>query len=271
MTSRPGSSDEATDRVGQERPGLGSRRVVWTAFGISALVHLAVIVVYPLIFEDLDPVVPAFFPAETAPPPRGLQVIELVELDPVDEAEEPEEPEEIEEIEQPAAEAPSTELEPVDGIEVVPYVGLAERLRPYLQDERLWREVPPEFFELTLEQREELIVADRLSEWLDSVNAGIAAEEALTDWTVTDGDGRRWGVSPGRLHLGDITLPLPINFGTPVGKRDETRALEWQWEEVMRQAARADVEMTWRERAEAIRARRDRERANSPPDTTRSR
>ena len=271
MTSRPGSSDDAKDRVGQRRPGLGSRRVVGTAFGISALVHLAVIVLYPLVFADLDPSLPAFFPAQTAPPPRGLAVIELVELDPIDDAEEPEEPEEIEEIEQPAAEAPAPVLEPVDGIEVVPFVGLAERLRPYLRDERLWRDLPPAFYELTLEQREELIVADRLSAWLDSVNAQITAEEALTDWTVTDGDGGRWGVSPGKLHLGDLTLPLPINFGTPVGKRDETRTLVWQWEEVMRQAARADVERTWRERAEAIRARRDRERGTSPPDTTRSR
>jgi len=270
MISRPGNVEEATDRVGRARPGLGSRRVVGTAFAISALVHLGVIVVYPWIFGDLAPDSPAFFPTQTAPA-EGLQVLQLVEIDPVTDAEEPEAPEEIEEVDEPAAQTPSAVLEPVDGIEIVPYVGLAERLRPYLRDERLWRTLPPAFFELTLEQREELIVADRLSAWLDSVNAQIAAEEALTDWTVTDGQGGRWGISPGKLHLGDLTLPLPINFGTPVGRRDETRALEWQWEEVMRQAARADVEMTWRERSEAIRARRDRERATAPPDTTRSR
>ena len=89
------------------------------------------------------------------------------------------------------------------------------------------------------------------------------------DWTYTDDDGKRWGVSPGRIHLGDITLPLPFGFGTAVGKRDEVNDLLWQWDELYRQGVRAEVAETWRDRAEAIRMRRDRERTAIQPDTSR--
>jgi hypothetical protein len=267
MNLRPGSTNDASDRAGPARVGLGSRRVVWSAFAISAAVHLLAILLYPLVFEDLGPSVPTSLPTTTEPR-QGIEVVELNEIDAAAEPVEPEDPTEIEDVDRPAADADAPVLEDVTGIEVVPLTGMVDRLRPALTDERLWRELPPSFYELTLEQREEVVVAARLAAWLDSVQSGLAAEAALTDWTFTDSKGGRWGVSPGKIHLGDVTLPLPLNFGIPVGKRDETNELVWQWEEIMRQAARADVEMTWKERAEAIRIRRDRERATTRPDTT---
>ncbi len=271
MNPRPGGEHDASDPAGPSRPGLGSRRVVWTAFGISAAIHVLAIVVYPLMFERLGPGLPVFFPPDPGPA-QGVEVVRLLELDPIVEPEQPEDPEEIEELEEPEARPEAPVLDGLPGIEVVPRgPTVAERLRPTLGDPRLWRPLPPEFYELTLEQREELVIADRLLAWLDSAQAAQAAEDALTDWTFTDSDGGRWGISPGQIHLGDVTLPLPVNFGTPVGKREETAELVWQWEEIMRQAARAEVEYTWRERAEAIRARRDAERAGERPDTTRSR
>ncbi len=269
MESRPGGAHDPSDRAGPTRSGLGSRRVVWGAFGLSAVLHLVAILLYPLMFEEMAPGSTRFFPT-VADPPSGLEVIRLVDIEPTPEPEQPEDPDEIEEMAEPQAEAEAPALD-LPGIEIVPLgPSVAERLRPRLGDARLWRTLPPEFHELTLEQREELVVADRLRAWYDSVQAGQAAADALTDWTFTDSDGGRWGISPGRIHLGDVTLPLPLNFGTPVGKRDENAELVWQWEEIMRQAARAETEMTWRERAEAIRQRRDAERAQQP-DTTRGR
>lgn len=268
MQTRPGGTRDPSDRAGPSRSGLGSRRVVWSAFGTSILLHVLAVLLYPTLFESLDPDVPAFFPSDRDPP-DGLEVIQLIDIEPF-EPEEPAEPEEIEEVSDPEAEVGGPVLDALPGIEVVPLgPSAAERLRPDLQEARLWRRPPAAFYELSLEQREELLIAGRLTAWLDSVAVAEAAENALTDWTVTDSDGGRWGISPGQLHLGDVTVPLPINFGVPVGKRDETNMLVWQWEEIMRQGRRADVEATWRERAEAIRARRDAERAAQPPDTTR--
>ena len=78
-------------------------------------------------------------------------------------------------------------------------------------------------------------------------------------------------MSPGKLHLGDLTLPLPFAFGTPVGKRDEANRRVWEWEEIQRGAAAAAARESWKERAQAIRERRDRERAAARPDTSRTR
>jgi hypothetical protein len=117
---------------------------------------------------------------------------------------------------------------------------------------------------LTLQQREQLALSGRLAEWYDSVSAEAAAQAAWTDWTFTDASGDRWGISDGQLHLGGITLPLP-SFGT---SSLEARDRAWQWDEISRQGGQVAVRQTVRERMEAIRARRDRERAAEQADTT---
>jgi len=114
-----------------------------------------------------------------------------------------------------------------------------------------------------------LLIASALARWNDSAATSLAAEAAAMDWTFTDDDGKRWGVSPGKIHLGDITLPLPFGFGTVVGKREEVNDRLWQWDEIYRQGVRAEVNESWRDRAEAIRRRRDRERTAVQPDTSR--
>jgi hypothetical protein len=143
----------------------------------------------------------------------------------------------------------------------------AERLQPGMTDERLWAPLPIEFRTLTLEQREELLIAGRFGAWNDSVAAAIAADAAWRDWTFTDGDGDRWGVADGQLHLGGLAIPLPLTFEAPAGQRDYLR----QFEEIQRQGANALVQQSVRERQEAIRARRDRERAETQAnDSTRT-
>lgn len=142
----------------------------------------------------------------------------------------------------------------------------AERLRPALQDSRLWAPLDRGLNALTPEQRAELELSGRIAEWQDSLAAAEAAASALTDWTTTDSQGRKWGITPGAIHLGDVTIPLPFAFGTPIGQRDEARRRAWEWEELNRGSASGLVRESWKDRAKAIRERRDRERAK--PDTT---
>jgi hypothetical protein len=135
----------------------------------------------------------------------------------------------------------------------------AERLRPALTDARIWAPLPPEVRGLTPAQREQLLIAGRLSAWNDSVAAAAAAEAAFRDWTFTDGGGNRWGVADGQLYLGDIVIPFPMTFS---GSADD-RAYMRDFAEMQRQGANALVQQNVRERMEAIRQRRDRERAEA--------
>jgi hypothetical protein len=100
-------------------------------------------------------------------------------------------------------------------------------------------------------------------------SAAIAAEleRRATDWTYTDEDGKRWGVSPGKIHLGDLTLPVPFGFGMSAYDRERARDRLWAWEEIEQSAARGAVIESWKERDRRIRERLNAERR---PDTTRT-
>ncbi|CAN5822868.1 hypothetical protein BH23GEM6_BH23GEM6_26650 [soil metagenome] len=50
--------------------------------------------------------------------------------------------------------------------------------------------------------------------------AGGERARRSTDRTRTDASGRRWGASPGKIHLGGVTLPAPT-LTPPPGQRDE--------------------------------------------------
>lgn len=104
-------------------------------------------------------------------------------------------------------------------------------------------------------------VAASVQAYRDSLVAEAQRRERATDWTVKDEDGGRWGVSPGRIHLGDVTLPLPFAFSPPPGRRDEINGRIRTWEETRIQTARAEVEDVTRDRVRATRARIDAERA----------
>jgi hypothetical protein len=85
---------------------------------------------------------------------------------------------------------------------------------------------------------------------------------AARDWTFTDGEGKRWGVSPAGIHLGDLTLPVP-GFGPASARRDEIDARLREWTEIQDQAERARILDMFEERIEAIRQRRDGERRDT--------
>ncbi len=88
------------------------------------------------------------------------------------------------------------------------------------------------------------------------------------DLTYTDDEGKKWGVSPGKIHLGDLTLPMPFGFSAPPGSMEEIQGRLWEWDVINRGASSAAARRTWREADEAIRRRKE---AARRPDTTRIR
>lgn len=266
MMNQAGGQDPRLDRAGPSRRGLGSRRLVWGAFAVSAALHVFAVLLYPALFPRLAPSEAQYVVPIGTATPGGLEVVQVIEIDIVEEPDEPDEPEfePIEEREVRVSGPQATEGPVVDFAR--PGVTPAERLRPRVSDPRLWAPLPEELTALTLEQREELALAGRLEAWYDSVRAAADAESAMTDWTFTDGDGGRWGVADGQLFLGDIALPLPVFAAPPGAARDRA----WQWEELARQGQAVRVQQTVRDRMEAIRARRDAERAAQQGDTTSS-
>lgn len=249
------------------RGSLGNRRVTWGSFGVSVGIHVAILLgaVFGLSLPSPSnsPAVRAVTPADDAP-----EIVWIIGGSPP--------PQATARPDEPAA----LTTGPVPQVIVVrPNIGdtgpeitlpdltgpgrpgetPAQRLQPALRDERIWAPLPPEFHTLTPAQREELLIAGRLGAWNDSVAAAAAAEAAWRDWTFTDGDGDRWGVADGQLFLGDVVIPFPVTFS---GSADD-RAYMREFAELQRQGANALVQQNVRERIDAIRARRDRERAEA--------
>jgi hypothetical protein len=142
---------------------------------------------------------------------------------------------------------------------------LVDRLAPPTADPRLFRPMDPSGI-VNGPEASRARLADRVRQFNDSIVAERLAAERATDWTVKGEDGKRWGVSPGKLHLGDITLPLPLAFATPPGRRDEMNARTQHWSEIEAQASRAESKDNFRDRVKEIRKRRDRERAEAVAD-----
>lgn len=252
--------------------GAAHRRALAVGIGASAGLHLILILLYSVVITQWglrETVLAVDSPFRGSSDMRVLQLIELAPLDftaeaPVD----------------PATLTAEADLEltddgpPIpDEVELNPPPGrrrASEVLRIRSSDARLWREAMPELFELTDAERMQLSLAGRLEEWTDSVAGVVAAELALTDWTTTDDQGRRWGISPGKLHLGDLTLPLPFYFSGNGWQRDQASRRAWVDQDILSGANVQALRSSWRERAEAIRRRRDRDRVPDPPapDTT---
>jgi len=138
----------------------------------------------------------------------------------------------------------------------------AERLRPRdVGDPRLWAPLPWVIADPASPAEEATgHLARRLGVLNDSLAAEADAARRASDWTITDKDGKRWGISPEGIHLGGITLPAPI-FGPPMGSDAARR--QGEWGEIQGQADRARTRDRFDERARAIRERKDKEREQS--------
>ena len=107
-------------------------------------------------------------------------------------------------------------------------------------------------------------VRERINDRLSAYNDSIAAEAAAryTDWTLTGRNGARWGVTTDTIYLGSIKIPTKrVALQPPAGKRDEINARVRDHAEIERQAMLEESRSSFKERVQAIRARKDAERA----------
>lgn len=240
------------------------RRVLLVGVAISAALHLLLIGLAGRWLEPGDPSV-ATTPDVPAPEPAAaMRAVRLSDLEVADRAiEDPALPPSpvTATVTRPAT--PDTDpAEDADDAEErrVALRSAAERLAPRVIDPRIWRPMVL----LPREPRLEDVQA-RLAEAMemlsDSALADAARAARARDWTVEDADGGRWGISPGKLHLGSITLPLPIYFPMDM----EQQARDAYWAELETQLDRAEFLENFDARVRAIRERRERERAERRP------
>jgi hypothetical protein len=136
---------------------------------------------------------------------------------------------------------------------------LLDRVRPRGTDARLWSPMPTD--PIVTGQPVDAMTAAlaplyaQLGEFNDSTRAAAEAAARANDWTVEDGSGGKWGVSPGRIHLGKLTLPLPFGFSAPPGRRAELSGRLSGWNAIRRQSDQVDVNESFEDRVKAIRAR----------------
>ncbi len=261
--------DDGRNRTNFRRTNLNRRSMVGGLL-VSAVLHGILIFIYSLSMED-------WYLGETVSVREtvsgsidGIRVVRIIETDLLET--ESDLPEEI--VEDPVLDVDVIPQElDQEGNEDIGSIELrlraSEVLRVKNSDDRLWRKAQPEVFQLDETEIMELMLAGRLEIWVDSVYRAMEAENALTDWTKTDSEGKRWGVSPGRLHMGDVSIPLPIYFGGNSWQRERSTRRAWEDRDIMNASRDASIRRSWRERAEAIRRRKDRERAGTlvRPDT----
>ncbi len=265
LTPSEGNRRSSTPR---HRPRAGYRRAFWVSLAISAVAHVVMVGLYPrLLFRGPSVVSP--FGAVSAPfRPEGTELVNLEEVPgPPDPDVPPPEDVPDPEVQTPPLATPPGAGDPLAGeLTDVPSRGpsAAERLRPRAGDLRLWAPVDPELTRLSDEELMRLLLVAELEDAADSMAVAAEMARRAMDWTYTDDEGRRWGVSPGKLHLGDVTLPLP-GFSAAPFNREQNASRIWAWDDINQAASRKGAQDVWRERAEAIRRRKDAERK---PDTT---
>ena len=259
-----------------DNPRPSHRRVMALGFGLSATLHLILIILYSFGLNEWGPRENLVGVESVSRPFSGMRVVQVVEISspetPAEVPREDPEPEPEPEVQRPEPAVGPAQEEPDREGDTRGVVRAADVLRVRSSDARLWRAALPEIFELTEAERLQLELAGRLEAWNDSVAATIAAEMALTDWTTTDDQGNRWGVSPGKLHLGSLTLPLPFRFGGTTWQRERAARRAWEDADILNSLSSQAARASWEERARAIRERKDRQRreAEQRPDTTRS-
>jgi len=271
-------SDPGTPAPNPVNPGHGRERVAlrW-GIGISVVAHLFLLALYPLVMDRLTHELPEPVRDEPVTIDRAMEVVMLLELDPEEAELEPDIP--VVPVPEPD---PEPEPDPVDPVVAPPPTppvapppeppvvvtdpdaerrSVADLLRPRAGDPRLWAPLTADYLDLTDQERAQLLLHGMLRNWNDSMAVAQALAGAATDWTYTDDEGRRWGLSPGRLHLGDYSIPLPVVFEPPPWVRNEWAQRQWIYDDIARGAMTHQMRETWAERAQEIRRRMDEERA----------
>ena len=257
MMNRPPQEPRPSEgRRSLEERRARDRRILATGLIASVLLHaLVLFVLGDWLIPDSGGVTPPAPRPLVLEPPSGLRAVELVEV-PTPDVGTPERP-------RPRPEtAPRPETVVVAGADSVAIpadeLTAADRLAPRVVDPRLWRPMVILPLDPTIEDVEARVAAaiELLS---DSALAEADAAIRARDWTVEDSKGGRWGISPGQIHLGSLTLPLPIFM--PLNVEADLEA--GRWYELERALDRSRVLDTFQDRVRAIRERRERERAEA--------
>jgi len=244
----------------------GYRRAILAGIAVSVAVHLVILFV---LSGQLK--LPRVTYREAPPTPVTMEGLELVQVEipetqpapdrpeePAERQPEPEQPDE-EETEDPEAGQPAPV--PSEDAEGETEEGLtnAERLSPKEGDTRVWREFWDEDLRgryLGGSARADSAIRAIVGKYLDSLRLSEEAYRNARDWTVGEGE-ERWGVSPEGIHLGDITIPVPVGqLFQPTGprRRELERELR-ELREIQRQEQLSDVQKTREERIEEMRER----------------
>lgn len=241
----------------RRRPRPSHRRAFWLGVGASALLHLvALILASRALFDATFGTAPpgAAAPAHE-PATRELRIVRIRPS-----ADAPPLATRIEEREPPLPTTPAPRRTPVPG-GVAPRaepgaVSPVERLAPRMGDPRLWVRptAPPPPEQSDIERARERVYG-RIEALNDSLAAEADAARRATDWTV-EKNGKKWGVSPGKIHLGGIELPLPINFSPPPEARDRQN----KDAEIRKQGDQARSRESFDDRVKQIRERKEKER-----------
>ena len=249
---------------------------------VSAVLHVLVIVVYSTLVRGPERTVVVFPVPPVVAEAEGLQVLRLVEVT-TPEAANPRDPAPIQEVDRPDVDV----VVPDIGDEPPAYLprryrSAAERLMLSEGDPRLWQPIDPELLAPLPEELLRIRIATLIAGGNDSALAEARLLARAMDWTYTDDDGKRWGLSPGMIHLGDIAVPLPFGFGPPPDYNGDRAEWAFRMNDIQRAAGTLAARQSWRERVEVMRKRREARRAeenasraNGPPvvkpDTTSSR
>lgn len=257
-------TNEAGDRRSESRGGrarpAGERRAIVAGLIVSGLAHVLLIVLYPFFTAPYPRGLPSLPPPAPAPEPDGMQVVRIIEIvtpDPVALAD----PVELAPPVDPVATVEAPDFEERVPVRFERYESAADRLRPGRGDSRLWQPIDPEAGAPSAEHVLETMLAIAIRASNDSLAAAIEAARASTDWTHTDADGGKWGVSPGKIHLGGLTIPLPFGFRGPVDYNGDRAEMAFRLADIERAASTAIVRRTWKERREAMKRRREELRA----------
>lgn len=259
---------------------------------VSVLLHLLVIWSTRAVRVPPSPFVSP--PVETVPAPEGLVVVDVAVTEP-----EREPPPEATPTAEPLEAGPEPEPREIEVVDVEPgeaeedlpgapgvaepeapaapregdRLTNAERLIPRFSDPRIWFDPShPRLLgdRLVRFARADSAVRAILRHWLDSLALSEEQMRRALDWTYEE-DGKRWGISPEGLHLGDITIPIPFQLMPTGPRRRELEQALRDLEEIQLQNLREDLERIAEERRRAMRERSEEEARRRRGDTTRVR
>ena len=257
-----------------------SSRPLYVGLAVSALAHFLAVMIYPF-FAGERPDRPGGLIIPAVREVGGMRVVEIVEVT-TPEVVDPNDPLEIED---PGPPDVTPEMPDVgDEFEIyVPgrYRSAAERLRIGEGDPRLWQPIDPAMVAPTPDEILRLRLAAAIEDANDSAFAEAERLAQSLDWTYTDDEGNRWGVSPGTIHLGDTEIPLGnFGFGPPPDYNGDQADWAFRMADIDRAAGTLAARMSWKERIEVMRMRREAQRAReeaereravtADPDTTSS-